>query len=100
MKREHIANEITGIVILATALILFASLISFVPEDLSWYTSSPNVPVKNLIRVTGAYSAGALFFLIGYSAYAIVVFLFFFGWASSVLYTTCKSSLSFSVLPR
>ncbi|MDZ4243095.1 MAG: DNA translocase FtsK, partial [Candidatus Omnitrophota bacterium] len=79
MKKEHI-NEIQGVVILAFGLILLASLASFVPEDLSWFTPYPNTPAKNLIRIVGAYGAGALFFVFGYSAYCLVVFLIFWGW--------------------
>jgi len=79
MKEEHI-NEIKAIVILAFGMIFLASFVSFVPEDLSWYTSHPNIPAKNLIRVTGAYVAGSLFFVLGYSAYALVAFLFFLSW--------------------
>ena len=80
MKREHLVNEIKGIIILGAALIFLASLASFVPEDLSWYTSFPNVPAKNLINIFGAYLAGGLYWMVGYSAYAIVVFLFFWSW--------------------
>ena len=79
MRTEHL-NEIKGIIILALALILLASLLSYVPEDLVWYTSHPNSPAHNLIRVTGAYTAGALFFLVGYSAYLIVMFFLFWSW--------------------
>ena len=79
MKKEHI-NEIQGIVVLAIGLILLASFISFVPEDLSWYTSSPNIPAKNLIRVVGAYIAGIFFFLLGYSSYFLVAFFLFWSW--------------------
>jgi len=79
MKRQYL-NEIKAILILAVAVILFASLISFVPEDLSWYSSHPNVPAKNLIRIFGAYVAGSLFFVLGFSAYGIVLFLLFWGW--------------------
>ncbi|MFH0754222.1 MAG: DNA translocase FtsK [Candidatus Omnitrophota bacterium] len=79
MRTEHL-NEIKGIIILALALILFASLVSFVPDDLIWYTSHPNEPAHNLIRLTGAYTAGILFFLVGYAAYLIVVFLMFWSW--------------------
>ncbi len=79
MRTEHL-NEIKGIIILALALILLASLVSFVPDDLVWYTSHPNEPAKNLIRITGAYTAGTLFFLAGYSAYLVVVFLMFWSW--------------------
>ena len=79
MKEEHI-NEIKAIVILAVGVILLLSLLSFVPEDLSWYTSTPNIPAKNWIRATGAYTAGSLLFVFGYSAYASVAFLFFWSW--------------------
>ena len=79
MKKEHI-NEIQGIVVLALGLILLASLLSFVPEDLSWYTSQPNSPAQNLIRIVGAYSAGTMLFVFGQSAYFLVVFLFFVSW--------------------
>ncbi|HLF17350.1 MAG TPA: DNA translocase FtsK [Candidatus Omnitrophota bacterium] len=79
MKQEHI-NEIKAIIVLAAGMILLASLISFVPGDLPWYTSSPNIPAKNLIRISGAYLAGVLLFIFGRSAYALVVFLFFWSW--------------------
>ncbi len=54
MKHQYI-NEIKGILILSVALILLVSLISFVPEDLSWFTSQPNFPVHNWIGKFGAY---------------------------------------------
>ncbi len=79
MKQEHI-DEIKGVLIFAVGLILLASLISFVPEDLSWYTSNPNVPVQNLIRIVGAYLAGSVFFVFGYSAYFLAGFLLFWSW--------------------
>ncbi len=79
MKHEHV-NEIKAIVIFAVSVILLASFVSFVPEDLSWYTSHPNIPAKNLIRVVGAYAAGGMFFIFGYGAYASVLFLLFWSW--------------------
>ncbi len=79
MKQEHV-NEIKAILVLAIGMTLLASLISFVPEDLPWYTSPPNVPAHNLIRVVGAYCAGTLLFIMGYSSYVLVLFLFFWSW--------------------
>ncbi len=79
MTEEHL-NEIKAVIIMAFGMILLASLISFTPNDLPWYTSQPNIPAQNLIRITGAYLSGSLFFMIGYSAYAIVFFLFFWSW--------------------
>ena len=79
MKQEHI-NEIKGILLFSFALILFASLISYVPDDLIWFTSHPNVPAHNLIKIVGAYMAGVLFVSFGYSAYFLVVFFLFWSW--------------------
>ena len=62
MKLEHL-NEIKGIVILALSLILLASLVSFTPTDLAWFTSKPNLHAQNWIGIAGAYAAGILFFL-------------------------------------
>ncbi len=100
MKEEHI-NEIQAIVIFALGLMFLFSFLSFVPEDLSWYTSTPNVPAKNLIRITGAYAAGSLFFVFGYSAYALVAFLFFWSWnkfASRQVRFTISKFICFLVL--
>jgi len=100
MKKELI-NEIVGVVVLACGLILLASLISFVPEDLPWYTSTPNVPANNLIKTIGAYISGALFFVFGYSAYFLVVFLFFWSWnkfSSRNLHFTISKFFSFLIL--
>lgn len=80
MKSQHIINEIKAVIILFAALILLASLISFDPSDLAWYTSNPNIPANNLIRVFGAYLAGSILFVIGYSAYLVVFFLFLWSW--------------------
>ena len=86
---------------MAVGMILLASLVSFVPEDLSWYTSVPNVPVKNLIRIFGAYVAGGLFFVFGYSSYCLALFLFFWSWnkfSSRDIHFTSAKFISFAVL--
>jgi S-DNA-T family DNA segregation ATPase FtsK/SpoIIIE len=79
MKLEHL-NEIKGIVILALSLILLASLVSFTPTDLAWFTSDPNTHAQNWIGIAGAYVAGIFFFLVGYSAYFLVGIGIFFSW--------------------
>src|SRR5208282_5129199 len=79
MKLEHL-NEIKGIVVLALSLILLASLVSFTPTDLAWFTSKPNLHVHNWIGIAGAYGAGILFFLVGLSAYFLVGIGIFFSW--------------------
>lgn len=100
MTREHL-DEVKGIVIFTLALILLASMISFVPDDLSWYTTHPNSPVKNLIRTFGAYTAGSLFFVFGFSAYFLVVFLLFWSWnkfSSRDIKFTAAKAVSFLIL--
>ena len=79
MKLEHI-NEIKGILILALSLILLGSLISFTPNDLPWYISRPNIHPHNLIGIVGVYLAGMLFFVLGLSAYFLVVIGAFWSW--------------------
>src|ERR1019366_4042069 len=79
MKLEHL-NEIKGIVILALSLILLASLVSFNPTDLAWFTSKANLHAQNWIGIAGAYSAGILFFLVGLSSYFLVGIGIFFSW--------------------
>lgn len=81
MKQRRI-NEIKATLLTALGLLIFASLISFTPEDLPFYTSSPNVVPQNLIRGFGAYLAGILLFSIGWSSWLLVLFIFF--WSASL----------------
>jgi len=100
MKSEHI-NEIKAIVILAIGIILLASLVSFVPEDLPWFTSHPNAPAQNLIRIVGAYIAGSLLFVFGYTSYFLVIFSLFWSWnkfLSKELHFSFPKFISFFVL--
>lgn len=100
MTREHL-NEVKGIIVFTLGLILLASMLSFVPTDLSWYTTNPNSPAKNLIRIVGAYAAGSLFFVFGFSAYFLVIFLFFWAWnkfSSREISFTPAKAISFLIL--
>lgn len=78
MKERRI-NEIKGVIFLACGLLILASLISFTPFDLSFYTSHPNLPPKNFIRTFGAHLAGLILFLFGWASYLFVVFIFLSG---------------------
>ena len=78
MKEKRL-NEIRGVILVALGLIILASLISFTPFDLSFYTSHPNTPPKNLIRTFGAYLAAAGFFLFGRASFAIPIFILWLG---------------------
>ncbi|MFC1590593.1 DNA translocase FtsK [Candidatus Omnitrophota bacterium] len=64
-------NEIYAIILLAIGVLILISLISFDINDLSFYTSRPNLAVRNFAGVFGAYIGMVLFFVMGYSAYVI-----------------------------
>ncbi|MDD4909859.1 MAG: DNA translocase FtsK [Candidatus Omnitrophica bacterium] len=81
MKDRH-TREIKTILLLASGIILLASVISYNPSDLAFFTSSPNMPAKNFVRVFGAYLSAALFFLIGWAAYVLPFLVFY--WAARV----------------
>jgi S-DNA-T family DNA segregation ATPase FtsK/SpoIIIE len=73
--KEKRLNEIKGVILFAAGLIILASIVSFNRYDLSFYTSYPNIPPKNLIRTFGAYLAGILLFLFGWASYIIPAFV-------------------------
>ncbi|MCM8780934.1 MAG: DNA translocase FtsK [Candidatus Omnitrophica bacterium] len=77
--REKRLNEIKGIILMALGVIVLASLVSFTPFDLKFYTSHPNIPPKNLIRTVGAYVGGAILFLFGWSGYLIPILILSWG---------------------
>ena len=75
--RQRRLNEIKATVLLSFGILIIASLASFTPDDLVFYTSHPNVPPQNLIRGFGAYLAGLLLFFIGWSSWIFAIFVLF-----------------------
>ncbi|OIO35638.1 MAG: hypothetical protein AUJ74_05305 [Candidatus Omnitrophica bacterium CG1_02_44_16] len=78
MKKEYVL-EIIGIFIFALTVLIFLSFFSYNSADLSFYTSHPNTPPKNLINVFGAYLSGIFFFVFGWASYLFPTFLFLWG---------------------
>ncbi|MCF7870377.1 MAG: DNA translocase FtsK [Candidatus Omnitrophica bacterium] len=62
-------------------LLVFLSLISYNPQDISSISVPRPAQTSNFIGIIGAYLAFGLFFLFGYAAYFIPFYLFFLGWA-------------------
>lgn len=78
--KERRLNEIKGVILIALGLMVLASLIRAEGLDLSIYSSSPNIPPKNLLGVFGSYLGGILIFLFGrISSFAVPLFIFLFG---------------------
>ncbi|MGD9014721.1 MAG: DNA translocase FtsK 4TM domain-containing protein, partial [Candidatus Omnitrophota bacterium] len=75
--RQRRLNEIKATLLFALGILIMASLVSFTPHDLPFYTSHPNVPPENLIRGFGAYLAGFLLFCIGWSSWLVSIFVLF-----------------------
>lgn len=68
-------NEIQAVILLAIAILIFISLITYDSSDLALFTSKPNYPVKNFAGLFGAYLAGFFFFSMGFAAYIIPVLI-------------------------
>ncbi|HTR40999.1 MAG TPA: DNA translocase FtsK [Pseudomonadales bacterium] len=64
-------NDVIGVALLALALLLFVSQISFDRNDISFITTRPNSPAHNWIRLPGAYLAYSSFFVLGVMAYVL-----------------------------
>jgi S-DNA-T family DNA segregation ATPase FtsK/SpoIIIE len=63
--KERRLNEVKGIILFALGLMVLVSLIRFDRLDLSLYTSTPNIPPKNLLGIFGAYLGETIVFLFG-----------------------------------
>lgn len=77
--KERRLNEIKGVILVSVGLIVLASLVSFTPYDLRFYTNHPNNPPHNLIKGFGAGLGGLILFLFGWAGYIIPAFIIFLG---------------------
>jgi len=74
-------NDIIGVALLAAALLLLVSQLSFDRYDLARNLNPPNKPTHNWIGPMGAQVAGAAFFVFGFAAYMLPLLLALFGLA-------------------
>jgi len=78
--KERRLNEVRGVIFVAVGLMVLASLIRFERLDLSFYTSHPNIPPKNLLGIFGAYLGGIIVFLFGRpTSFLIPLFILMLG---------------------
>ncbi|MFA4992051.1 MAG: DNA translocase FtsK [Candidatus Omnitrophota bacterium] len=61
------------------ALMLLAAMISYSPYDIAFETSSPNIHTHNYIGIVGAYTAWAIFKLIGLAGFFLPLLLTVWG---------------------
>ena len=88
-------NEIQAIILFAIAILIFTSLITFSFQDLSVFTSRPNIPVKNFAGLFGVYLGAALFFTMGLSSYVIPLLII--SWAVARLYDVTPQKVHFKL---
>ena len=66
---------VVSIGLFVLALLLLAAMISYSLYDIGFETSTPNIHIRNYIGIIGAYTAWAVFKLIGYAGF-FIPFLF------------------------
>lgn len=79
MRKERV-NEIWGVFFLLLGLFTLTSLVFFRPEDIPFYSSTPNSPAANYTGLMGAYAAHGLFLSFGLGAYLIPFLLLVWSW--------------------
>ena len=68
-------NEILSMTLIFLSLFLFLSLITYSPNDPSFFHSNNTNSTSNLIGIIGAYLSDIFFFVLGYSSYLLCFFL-------------------------
>ncbi len=72
-------NEIIAVVLFAISLFLFLSIFTFSDQDLSFYTSSPNISPQNMTGVVGSYIGAVLLFIFGKASYVVPLLVLIWG---------------------
>jgi DNA segregation ATPase FtsK/SpoIIIE, S-DNA-T family len=75
----RVFNDITGVALLAAALLLLVAQLSFDRNDISFLTTQLNKPAHNLIGPLGAYLAWGSFLPLGLAGYFAPILLTMFG---------------------
>ncbi|HET9962184.1 MAG TPA: DNA translocase FtsK [Nitrospiraceae bacterium] len=76
-RSSHVKREVIGVLLIAAALLILLSLVSFVPGDAKAMASPASVgsQPKNMIGSVGALLAAGCFFMIGGAAYLFPLLL-------------------------
>ena len=74
-------SEVAGVCLLALSLMVAVGLLSYSPDDPSWYfKETSRLTTENLIGPAGAFFSEALLQLLGLGAYSVAIFLGVAGW--------------------
>jgi S-DNA-T family DNA segregation ATPase FtsK/SpoIIIE len=78
-SHQHGVNDVIGIVLCLTGLLLLCALLSFDPRDLPANHTAVNNPLNNLIGPVGAHLGLWLFWAFGLTAYMVPALVMMFG---------------------
>lgn len=78
-KASRGMNDVLGIVLITSALLLFVAQISFDRADISFNRAGPAMPIHNWIGSFGANLANGFFLILGVAAFALPLLLGLFG---------------------
>ena len=76
---KKLSSLLKSVTFFAASLILFLSLISYTPADISFLSAPRPVSIHNLIGIVGAYIGFAFFSLFGFASYFLPLYLLFLG---------------------
>lgn len=72
-------NEIIAVVLFAISLFIFLSIFTFKEQDLSFYTSGPNLVSQNGTGVVGSFLGGTMLFFVGKASYVVPFLIMVWG---------------------
>jgi S-DNA-T family DNA segregation ATPase FtsK/SpoIIIE len=72
-SKKPLANEVLAVVMVALAILLLLSLVTYDPRDLSWNSSGPERPPSNLIGQLGAHISDFLLQVFGLASLVVPV---------------------------
>lgn len=97
-QKEHLSLpfQISGVCLIAIALLMALSLLSHSPEDPP-NSTRPNELAQNLVGWFGAHVSYHLLFSVGYGAYALIVLVVVWGW-NHLRMSSVRSLVMYSVI--
>ena len=97
-QKDHLALpfQISGVCLIAIALLMALSLLSHSPEDPP-NSTRPNELAQNLVGWLGAHVSYHLLFSVGYGAYALIVLVVVWGW-NHLRMSSVRSLVMYSVI--
>ena len=99
IKDRHYMKDLMGLILIFAAILIFLSLVSYDPNDLSFNAYPANNPVQNKAGFIGALAAFGLLFTFGFSAYIVPIIIVVFSYYFFKNITYKKMAVKFLIPP-